>query len=467
MISLTVREIIAATGARLAAGDREREIVEISTDTRRISRGHIFLPLRGDTFDGHEFIDAALEKGAVGFLARAGHSAVAKWASKPDLIALEVDDTLEAFGRIAGRVCAKSGAKVVGITGSTGKTSTKDILSGLTAQTLATVASQSNNNNEVGVPLTLLRAEPGTEVVIVEMGMRGRGQIARLVRDARPDIGIITNIGLTHVELLGSQEGIALAKSELASAVPATGLMILNNDDPWTPFIRERTSATVTTFGFGADADFGARDIRFDAVANPTWRVIVRGEEGPEMHLNVPGRHNIVNALAAVAAASALGVPMSDISARLARITLTEMRLSVFETAGGVTVVDDTYNANPTSMAGALDTLARIKPGARHIAVLGKMAELGPVSTEEHERLGARAATLPVDLLVGIGDETGALVESATAAGLSTDAAKHFESKGAAMTWLREQVRSGDIVLVKGSRAAGLEEVVADLARGA
>ena len=470
MIPLTVREIVDNIGGRLGAGVFESVVHGVTTDSRAARSGDLFVPLRGERFDGHEFAVAALEAGAVATLVESVAAEVLseRVQENPDLAdraMIVVDNALDALGLVAGAVHHRSGARVVAITGSTGKTSTKDLLSAALNGSLETIAAAGNHNNEIGVPLTLLRATAGTEAIVVEMAMRGRGQIAALAEYARPEIGVITNIGLSHIELLGSQEGIAEAKSELAMSLPSAGRLIVNADDPWVDFMAERTEAAVTTFGLDPRADFSAADIVYDDRACPGWRVVVEGRPGPIVSLKVPGRHNIVNATAALAAAYHLGVPLEEAAGRLAEATLSAMRLNIFETADGVIVVDDTYNANPTSMAGALDTLARIRPGARHIAVLGRMAELGHVSGREHELLGARAAEASLDLLIGVGGETAALVESAAAAGQPTDTLKHFATKEAALDWLRTRLKSGDIVLVKGSRAVGLESVVAGLSR--
>ena len=468
MIPLSVREIVDSSGGRLDAGALKSVISGVTTDSRAVRSGDLFVPLRGERFDGQEFTVAALEAGAAAALtesdsAEALRERIQGRPGLADRAIIIVDNALDALGRVAGAVRGRSSARVAAITGSTGKTSTKDMLGAALSGSLETIAAAGNYNNEIGVPLTLLRATDKTEAIVVEMAMRGRGQIAALAEYARPDIGVITNIGLSHIELLGSQEAIAEAKSELAMALSGAGRLIVNADDRWTDFLVERTEAPVTTFGFDPRADFSVADVVYDEGARPSWRAVVAGRPGPQMSLKIPGRHNIANAMAALAAAYHLGVPLEEAAARLAEATLSAMRLSVIETTDGVTVVDDTYNANPTSMVGALDTLARIKPAARHIAVLGLMAELGDVSGREHELLGARVADASLDLIIGVGEETAVLVESAAAAGQPLDALKYFPTKEAALDWLQTRLKSGDIVLVKGSRAAGLESIVAGL----
>ncbi len=470
MMPLTVREIIDVSGGRLAAGALDSIVLGVATDSRAARPGDLFVPLRGEHFDGNRFAAEALAAGATATLVESGAADalchhVQGDPALADRAVIVVDEALDALGALSSAVRGRSGARVVAITGSTGKTSTKDLLSAALDGSLKVVATAGNYNNEIGLPLTLLRATQETEAIIVEMAMRGPGQIATLTEYAAPEIGVITNVGLSHIELLGSPEAIAEAKSELALALPPTGQLIINADDSWAGFLAERTKAEVSTFGRDPGADFCIEDVVLDDQARPTWRVVFAGRPGLSVSLNVPGEHNVANATAALAAAYHLGVPLDVAAKALAKATLSEMRLNIIKTAEGVTVIDDTYNANPTSMAGALDTLNRIDPGARHIAVLGQMAELGDISDREHESLGALAAEASLDLLVGVGGETTVLVEAAAAAGLTADAIKHFSTNEAALDWLRNTLVSGDIVLVKGSRAVGLESVVAGLSR--
>jgi UDP-N-acetylmuramoyl-tripeptide--D-alanyl-D-alanine ligase len=300
--------------------------------------------------------------------------------------------------------------------------------------------------------------------LIVEMGMRGLGQIAALAAMARPRIGIITNIGLTHLELLGSEAKIAEAKSELLKALPTSGYAILNYDDPWLSYLARQTNAQPVTFGFNAGADIGAAEIKFDRWARPSWRLTIDQRPGPMLRLPIPGRHNIANALAAIAAARLIGVSEADIINGLEQVRLSDMRLGFLRASGGFTVINDAYNANPTSMAGALDTLMKTQQGARRIAVLGQMAELGPASLEAHARLGETAAALPVDLLVAVGgDGPRQMAESAIKAGLPSRAVVHWATNDEAAEWLKGRLGRDDVVLVKGSRAAGLETIVENL----
>lgn len=463
MIEICAGEIAAAAGGSVVRGTERTTITDVRTDSRSVRSGSFFVPLRGERFDGHDYIEAALRGGARGFMYESGRE-IGQWKDTAHTI-IAVSDTVDAYGRIGRLVRDKTGAAVVGITGSTGKTSTKDLLAAVLADPATVVATYENRNNEIGVPATLLRATARTRAIIVEMGMRGAGQIATLAGWARPDIGIITNVGVGHFELLGSREAIAAAKSELAAAVSRRGHVILNADDPWTPYIKDRTSACVITFGLDPEADFSVEDLSCDESGRPSWRLKVKGSrEGLfPASLPFPGPYNVPNALAAIAAGSLLGVPTSEALERLSAARLTGKRLDILQTLGGVTVVDGSYNANPDSMAGALDALVSIRPRSRHIAVLGKMAELGPLSDGEHERLGVKAAGLQLDMLIGVGEEAARIIDSARAAGLAPDAARHFKSKEEAGAWLRGRTRSGDIVLVKGSRVAGLETIVSGL----
>jgi UDP-N-acetylmuramoyl-tripeptide--D-alanyl-D-alanine ligase len=463
---ITVRfgEIAAALGGRVLSGDPERPVFSLSTDTRKLNSGDLYVPLKGERFDGHRFIDEALAAGAAGFLTERPDDRIGERSLGSSVLALAVDDTTVALGRLASLVRSRLSAQVIGITGSTGKTSTKDILAALCGRSYRTLASAKNNNNELGVPLTITEAELETEVLVIEMGMRGLGQIAALAAVAQPRIGIITNVGLTHLELLGSEAKIAEAKSELLKALPTSGYAILNRDDRWLTYLTEQTSARPVTFGFDPRANVSAAEISYDEWARPSWRLVIDQKPGPLVRLSVPGRHNISNALAAIAAARLIGVSDADIIDGLDQVKLTDMRLVFLRAPGGFTVINDAYNANPTSMAGALDTLMKTRQGGRRIAVLGQMAELGRASLEAHARLGLEAAGLRVDLLVAVGGEgPRRIAESAVKAGLPRRAVVHWATNDEAADWLKGQAAPDDVVLVKGSRAAGLEAVVEKL----
>lgn len=462
MVPIKVGEIAVSVGARLLQGDPESLIGSVSIDSRSLRPGDLFIPIKGASFDGHAFIPEAVVAGASGFFTEDD-----RWAAGvtgPPAV-FKVDDSQQAFYDLAAVARSRLTAKVVGITGSTGKTSTKDILAALLEPVFKTVATAKNQNNEIGAPLTITKAQQETEVLIVEMGMRGLGQIAQLATLTRPEIGIITNIGLTHVGIVGSPDKIAAAKAELIEALPASGIAVLNYDDEWTPVLRKKTAAAIVTFGFGKGADVSAADIVYDELARPTWRLIMEGKCGPLVTLPVPGEHNIANALAAIAAARALVVEDDVIAGHLNDVVLSEMRLSFLKARSGATLINDAYNANPDSMSGALETLVKVKAGeGRHVAVLGLMAELGDKAEGAHREIGEKVADLRIDLLVTVGEEGAVIAAAAEAAGMAREAIVVCGTKESALAALDPLLSEGDVVLVKASRAAGFEFIVERLA---
>ncbi len=464
MVPIKAKDIQEASGARLLSGDPESLVSSISADSRCLHEGDLFIPLKGLNFNAHEFIDQAMADGAVGFLTEQNSGDVKTWLRGTNLVFL-VGDTRQALNSIAHLVRRRLRAKVVGISGSTGKTSTKDILSSITNKTFNLTASAKNNNNEIGVPMTITKAKLETELLIVEMGMRGVGQIASLAAITEPDIGIITNIGQAHIGLLGSEEKIARAKAELIEALPADGYAILNADDEWLDYLRERTKAKVVTFGLSSNADYRAVEISYDDMASPSWRLVVNGSEGPIFKLPVPGRHNIINALAAIAAAKIIGVDDRAIADGLSQVELGDMRLKIVRSGLGFIIVNDAYNANPSSMAEALETVAKIKTDTNRYAVLGAMAELGEDSIAAHKEVGRKIASVGIDRLAAVGRETEDIAKSAVQSGLPEQDVKWFQSKDDVARWLLTRLVPGDVVLVKGSRVAGLESVVEELSK--
>jgi UDP-N-acetylmuramoyl-tripeptide--D-alanyl-D-alanine ligase len=348
---------------------------------------------------------------------------------------------------------------VVAITGSTGKTSTKDFVAAAMKVGRAVVATRGNRNNELGVPLTLLKADNGTDVLIVEMGMRGGGEIAALCDMARPTHGVVTNIGQTHMETLGSQDAIARAKGELVARIPADGRVFLNGDDHWSRALEARASAPVTWYGLSEGVDVRATDIEVDEAGRPTL-TLVTAEGSARTTLPVPGRHNAYNAAAAAAVALALGATLDEVAAGLAHALTSDMRMQVFTTAGGVVVVNDAYNASPTSMRAALATLADMATKGRRIAVLGDMAELGSLTELAHFSLGEVVARSGVDVLVTIGERARRIADGAMAAGMELASVRPCTSIEEASEVLDDLVATDDVVLVKASRCMELERIV-------
>lgn len=420
---------------------------EVVTDSREARPGALFVALRGERFDGHDYLPQAAAAGALAAVVER----VPPGATLPLLV---VPDALRAYQAIARWHRERFAIPVVGVTGSVGKTSTREMVACALGALGDALQSEKNHNNEVGVPRTLLRLRPEHRAAVVEMGMRGRGQIADLAAVARPDVAVITNIGLSHIELLGSRDAIAAAKAELLEALPPGGTAVLPADDAVAPWLAGRARCRVVTFGVKHDAHFRAEAVRFGPDGAPEFVI-----GGVPFRVAAPGAHHVVNAAAAAAAACALGVPLSEVAARIEAFRPPAMRMSALEALRGVLVLDDTYNAAPDSVRSALETLAMLAraQGRRAVAFLGAMRELGEHAPEAHRWVGALAARSGAALVVAVGP--GAEPIAAEAAAGSAEALWLPDSATAAAR-SAGLVRPGDVVLVKGSRAIEMERVV-------
>lgn len=453
MAEFTSEEICRATGAsllshgtRLTAGGT---YTCVSTDTRTVQPGSLFIALIGERFDGHAFIQQAVEQGAAGVIVSCSESKL-----PPEAAVFVVSDTRKALQDLAHFHRERFAIPVIAITGSNGKTTTKDMTGAVLQAARQVLKTAGNFNNEIGLPLTLLQLTAQHEAAIVEMGMRGLGQIAELAVIARPTIGIITNVGETHMELLGSLDNIAKAKAELAQALPSDGWLILNADNPYVYAMRKQTAAQVVTFGLSAEADVVATDIvtQDGRVAfTCCWQ-----DRSIHIELPVPGRHNVYNALAAIAAGGVIGLSAEEICSGLASFTTGSMRFCV-EQKGSYRVINDAYNASPMSMAAALATLAEVTSG-RRIAVLGDMLELGSAAEAAHRRVGCQAAEAGVAVVVALGELSRHLAAAAKQAGVPEVVwcADHTEAKRALM----QLIQPGDTILFKGSRGMRMETVM-------
>ncbi len=460
MLPIRVKEIEKAVQGKLISGDLEKGIYLVSTDSRNIKEGSLFIPLIGENFDGHDFIAHAVKKGANGFLTSKDISALNIDNGKiKDKVAIKVDNTLTALHdlAIANRIRLKLIS--IGITGSTGKTCTKDIIKSILSLKYKTIVTKKNYNNEIGVPLTVLDADEKTEVLVAELAMRGKGQIASLAEITKPDLGVITNVGLTHFELMGSVERIAEAKAELVKALPEDGTLFLNLNDSWSNYLSQKTKAEKVFFGLGENAQVRAHSINLDLNGCPTFRLIVEGDSG-QVNLKISGRHNVINSLAASAVSWMLGLNIKEIIAGLEKAELTPLRMDIKKTPSGVLVINDTYNANPTSMEAALQALVEIHPNRRKIAVLGDMAELGDISKSSHNEIGQQVAELDINYLITVGEMGREIYEGANTNGQKEITSQHFSSKKEAYNSLKSFLKEGDVVLVKASRSMEMEKIV-------
>ena len=459
-MELTWNEVLAATNAKVHSGKLRGNdaIPKITTDTRKIETGDLFIALRGENFDGAEFAADALQKGASAVLVTAPLSkSVEKTLKNAKGAVLTVSDTLAAYQAIAHAWRMKFGVPVVAITGSNGKTTTKDLTAAVLSARGTVCRTAANYNNEVGLPLTLLGMTGGDVAAVVEIGMRGLGQIAALAPVAAPSIGIVTNVCEVHMELLGSIENIAKAKAELVQAISAGGTVILNADDARVAAMRSLAadSVRVLTYGIGADADVRAEALRL--TSDGSQFMVTWNNERHDYSIPLAGRHNVSNALAALAAGFVLGYTPQEMQTGLRRLAVTKMRYEVHE-VGAWTFINDAYNASPSSMAAALETTANLYEG-RKIAVLGDMLELGDAAEEAHRRIGRRAAELGFAALVTYGPQSRWVHAAAEAAGCPVCC--HAETHEAAAEHLRTLLRDGDTVLFKGSRGMKMEAVIA------
>lgn len=441
--------------ATLISGDGVSKATSICTDSRALQAGDLFVTLKGENFDGYTFIAEAARRGAIGAVAEDVPENL-----PPDFAILRVPDTLRALQQIAARYRQTLHLQVVAITGSNGKTSTKDLTACVLGSRFQVTKTEGNFNNHIGLPLTILRARGSDQFGVFEIGMNHPGEIAPLAAIAAPDVAIITNIGTAHIEFMKTREGIAQEKGMLAEALPPSGTLILPADDEFTPSLSRRTKADVVLAGIGK-GDVFAQDVRphFGGVR---FTLCADGHRA-EAELPVPGIHMVSNALLAVAAGRVFGIPLEDCAAGLRTLRLTKGRLEQ-KIIRGIHILDDTYNANPDSMAAALRTLATMPAAGRRIAVLGRMGELGAESERGHRSVGEVAVREGIDILIGVGEEAKWITETAWRGGIAK--VHHFETVEDAIRSLHELAQTGDVVLVKGSRSAKMERIVEGLQQG-
>ncbi|MEX2102267.1 MAG: UDP-N-acetylmuramoyl-tripeptide--D-alanyl-D-alanine ligase, partial [Actinomycetota bacterium] len=413
-----------------------------------------------ETHDGHAFVGAALTGGAAAALVDADPGPIGAGASL-----VRVADTGRALLDLAAARRGELDARVVGVTGANGKTSTKDFVTAVLATRLRIHASPRSFNTEVGVPLTVLDAPDDTQALVLELGARRRGDVRLLCEIARPDVVIVTNVGVAHMEIFGSWEAIVEASAEPIEALGEAATAILAADDRVVRGFERRTRARVLTFGRAPGADVRAVDVELDRLGRASFTVEAGSDRG-RTRLAVPGEHMVQNALAAIAAGRALGIPLADALVALEHAHVSAWRMETFETRDGVVVVNDAYNANPESMAAGLKAARWIAREKRLIAVLGHMAELGPISLEEHERLGDLATRLRVDVLIAVGDGARPIAIAAVREGLEPGDVHVVGSPEEAATLLSGILQPGDVVFLKGSRVAGLERLATALREG-
>jgi UDP-N-acetylmuramoyl-tripeptide--D-alanyl-D-alanine ligase len=425
-------------------------VTSLVTDSREVEPGALFVALPGTRVDGHRFVAEAFDRGATGAMVRDGF--------RVDGPAVAVRSTTEALLRLAADERRGLEATVVAITGANGKTSTKDLTLAVSARAFRTHGSPESFNNEIGLPLTILGAPPDAEVIVAEMGARRVGDVAMLCEVARPRIAVVTNVGVAHLEVFGSWEAIVEASAEPVDSLDDDGVAVLNVDDPVVATYVERCRAKVVTFGQRTSADVRAELVSVERDGCVAFDV-VHERERERVRLPVPGDHMVPNALASVAVGLEMGVPFADAVESLADASISRWRMESFVSAEGIRVVNDAYNANPESVEAALRTARWMAGEGRLIAVLGTMAELGPITDEAHDRIGELAARLRVDRLVTVGELGRRLALAALREGVEPDRVASYPDVEGAIADVRAHARPGDVVLCKASRVARLERV--------
>jgi UDP-N-acetylmuramoyl-tripeptide--D-alanyl-D-alanine ligase len=453
-----VEEIVSSTEGRLVKGDGAREVHGVSTDTRSIAPDQLFVALEGPNFDGNEFALAALESQPGALLLREDHPAVSRTVERvpaETVVVLHPAPRL-ALGQLASWHRARLDVPVIGITGSCGKTTTKNVLVHLLETSFRVVGSPNSFNNDIGVPHTLFLADESTEALVVELGTNAPGEIAALCRMARPTGAIITNVGASHLEGLGSVEAVATEKAQLAARLGPEGFCVLNANCPFTPRIAEQTEARIITFSVEGEGDLDATDL-YTHGAGTTFRL-----EGHEVTSPLVGAHNVENLLAALAACRGMGLDLSAVLPAVSGVRAARGRMERIE-LDGLVVLDDSYNANPSSALASVRVLCGVHGHGRRVLVLGEMLELGEHSDPAHKTIGEEAARKGVDLLVCVGELARASAAGAREAGLAADAVHHFDTAEEVIAASGELLETDDIVLIKGSRRVGLEHLVRHL----
>jgi len=435
-----------------AAGEFDHQAVAqgYSIDSRTIQPGELFFAIKGERMDGHDFVGQAMEKGAAAAVIRSDQ--FARYTAKAGL--MTVDDTLSALQTVATAVRRLWGKPLVGVTGSTGKTTTKEAIAHVLSCRFRVLRSEGNFNNHFGLPLMLLKIEPEHDLAVIEMGMSHAGEIAALAKIAQPEIGVVTNVAPVHLEFFDSVAGIARAKYELVEALPAGGTAVLNADDEYVSQFGRDFRGKVVLYGLRASADVRAENIQSRGPEGSAFEVVV-GSCREKAVLHLVGTHNIYNALAAVGVGLERGLTPSEAVAALASLVPADKRGQVVK-LGNITIINDCYNCNPKALEAVVDALAAM-PAKRRIAVVGAMLELGPAGDDLHRRAGEQIAANRIDLLLGVRGQAQQMVEAARQAGMQAEFVATPEEAG---DWLAREARDGDVVLLKASRGVKLERAL-------
>jgi UDP-N-acetylmuramoyl-tripeptide--D-alanyl-D-alanine ligase len=459
-IRLTAAWVAKAMGGVLQAGDPDQEFSGVSIDTRTVAAGELFVAIRGERFNGADFAGGAIEAGAAGVVVERGRGGNLFAPAGRAIAVIEADETTAALQALGQAVRRASGAKVVAITGSAGKTTTKEVTAEFLSARYRVIRNRGNFNNHIGLPLSLIELRQRPEVAVVELGMNHAGEISTLVRIAEPDVRVWTNVGEAHVGFFQSVDAIAEAKAEIFEGATGATVLVANADDERIAARGPRFAGRIVTFGIDKAADVRATVVRSRGIDGTSASVATpRGSF--ELSTPLIGRANLANVLAATAVAIEFDVPLSDIAERAARLAPASRRGEVLRLAKAVTVIDDSYNANPTATKRALDVLGDGEERSRRVAVLGEMLELGDRAIALHQDVGRAAAAAKVSILIAVGGAPArALADAAIAAGMSGPSVQYVATSDEAADAAATVVRPGDLVLVKGSRGVGTDRVV-------
>jgi UDP-N-acetylmuramoyl-tripeptide--D-alanyl-D-alanine ligase len=460
MLNISLNELLKTTGGRLWNDTKGNQTIArgISIDSRTIEKGNLFVAIPGERYDGHQFVTEATNKGASLILISKEKTSHVKKKELKEIPVVLVDDTKKALRDIAFWHRNRFEVPTVAVTGTNGKTTTKDMIAEVLSSKFRVLKSIKSYNNLIGVPLTLFELNPDTQVLVLELGMSSPGEIGILTQTAKPNLGVITNIGPAHLESMRSLEKIAQAKFELLDNMPSSHTSVLNADDEFLAKRIEDGKEKCISFAIRNEADFKASELTTTDEGYIGFKV----NDKLDINLKLLGDHNVYNALAAFAVGTLLGVEEGKIKRGLERYTPSELRMELNQ-IGNIKVINDSYNANPVSMANALKTLKQMKSGGRKIAVLGDMLELGGKTFEYHFELGRRVAESGIDLLLTVGKYSPAIGQGAKEYGMNPEKILAFDNNEKISAYLLENLKAGDLVLIKGSRKIKLEEVVLSL----
>ncbi len=426
----------------------------ISIDSRSVQRGDLFIPIRGDTYDGHQFIQQAYEKGALGCITQEEVAAIPQGK-----FAIQVEDTNKALKDLAEYYVSLFDIPVVGVTGSVGKTSTKDMIASVIGEAYSVLKTEGNYNNEIGLPLTVFQLTNNHQAAVLEMGMSSFGEIHSLSKIARPKIGVITNIGYSHIENLGSQEGILKAKSEIFDFVHPMGIAILNADDPLLYSLKQSVKHKIIWIGIDNTEGYYASDIQYMDMEGVSC-IVHTPHDSFTAFIPSPGKHMVYNALVAVAVGDHLGLSIQQIQAGLRKFVPSKMRMAVSTTKHPITIINDVYNASPSSMSAAIEVLLSTSSTKRKVAILGDMLEMGTFCEEAHRELGIRVVNKGVDVLLCVGLHAKHIYQAALQYKKTNQEIYYFETQEELHDCLHTVLKKQDIVLVKASRGMQLEQTI-------